>query len=202
MPRNKVGYAIVSATLALSIALAGNPAQAQGTNSATFDYFIMNQPLSGFLSDLVEDAKLRMQIEDGIQGRLRTKRLQGTPDEILDDLAADGEIDWFKYNTVYYVSRKSQAITRIIRLGDLSVNVLKRTLEEAGLDVKAYPLLPNYENSAATLTGPPKFIAIVEGLVNSIPEASPEVPDVQYSATVRVRRAGILSIEPVPTFER
>lgn len=147
-----------------------------------FDFLVVNEGLPEVIQYLSAHAAIRTQMADSVQGRLRLRHLVGTPQEILDDLTLDHDLDWFAFNGTYYVDTKQSTKTRIIPLGELSFERAIAALEQAEVPVRQYPISSAADGKAMVMSGPPKLIGIVEALVAST------TVDVEALPQVRVRR--------------
>jgi hypothetical protein len=155
---------------------------------AALDYLIVRESTAAVFDVISGDLELRLDLSDKVSGSLSDMRLSGTRDEILNALAAELGLDWFIFNGVIYVSGRTEALTRIVRLGDLGPAKVVVTLAESGLPTDKLSIEPSADGLAIAVSGPPKLLALAEAMIEGIPrsvvanrvEASPH--------TVKVRR--------------
>lgn len=182
---------------ALLAALGSTPSElyANGQTSQTFgsvtqeeiavDYFVIDQSIEGFLQMLSSDANIRFDMTEGVLGRVKRQRISGTPQEVIDQLSARHELDWFLFNGIYYISSREEALTRLVRLGSLGEARAIGALSGAGLSQQGFPTRITADGSALALSGPPKYLGLAEAVLES-------VPDVQVIAKpekiIRIRR--------------
>lgn len=158
------------------------------TDNPTMSYLIVNQRIDGFLPELARDATVRIQHSASVRGRIINRTLTGSPEQILGQLGIVYGLDWFAYNNVYFVSNQTEAVTRMIQLGDLSLQDAMDALDQTGLIQDRYPVAAMSEDTGISVTGPPKYVAFIESVIESLPSAVPEVRAVD-STIIRVRRA-------------
>lgn len=137
--------------------------------SQSTDYVVIEQRLPDFIRELAIQSGARIQLSDASRGWIRNTKLSGDVPEILTVLEQKLELDWFEYNDVYFVTKKSEAVTRMVRLGDLKVSDVSEKLENSGFPIDRFPLRSVSDGSAIILTGPPRLLAFVEAAIESIP---------------------------------
>lgn len=149
---------------------------------------VLDMRLNIFVRSLSNLFKARIELSDGVRGRIRHESFQGSLDDILDKVNTNYGTEWFRFNNVYYVSMRAENTTRVIRLGKLSPDRVLSILDESGLLSPALQTLVTLEGDAIALTGPRQMVAFAEAVIEGIPEL-PEPPGV---APIRIRRAGKL----------
>lgn len=156
----------VACSSALFMACGIAPTYGEKTN----EYVVIEQRLPDFFKELAADTGTRIQLSDSARGWIRNKSLTGDVPTILSSLETPLEIDWFEYNNVYFVSKKSEAVTRMVRLGDLRFSDVTEKLESSEFPIERFPIRSVSGGSAIILTGPPRLLAFVEATIESIPE--------------------------------
>jgi len=159
----------ISCALLLSSALSHQAAIAQQPLESNFAYRIVSVPVEDFLSSFARDAQIRIQFSNSVGGRIGRMTVRGTANEILDAVTRTNDLDWFVFNRVYYISRRDEVLTRIIRLGDLAYDDALAVLQESGLVDPRYPIRATANNSAVSVTGPPRLVVIIESVIEGIP---------------------------------
>jgi len=149
-------------------------------------YVIVNQEVDHFLRDLARDTSTRIQSSPKVRGRIKQSTFMGSPEEILRGVSSKLELDWFQHNGVFFLSSKREALTRLIRLGDLDLGDVTKELGVSGLLFDDFPISSAAENSALLVTGPPRYLALVESVIEGIPSEKLEIR--KRKKTVRVRR--------------
>ncbi len=150
------------------------------------DYYVVNQPLTEFLQMFARDLNLRVDVSPAVRGTIRNRAYSGNIEAVLSKLGQIYSVDWFQFNGVYYVSARSEATTRLTRLGALGAPEAISILSESGLVMARYPVSQVAGQSTLALSGPPKLLALAEAIVEAVPgkptEITPAVP------TIVVRR--------------
>lgn len=164
--------------------------------AAERDYFIVNQDVTDFLKDLGRDTRSRFQTSPKVRGRLQSAEFSGSVESIMNDVATRLDLDWFKYNSVIFVSDKSEALTRMIRLGDLSLQDAMTELDTSGLLFDEFPVTAAAEDTALLVTGPPQFLALVESVIEGIP-SDIVVASARRTRNIVVRRGTAISLEAI-----
>ncbi|WP_342078590.1 hypothetical protein [Yoonia sp. SS1-5] len=198
---------ILGATLLHAITVMAGPAtaesiddcQAQAETEEHFgNYMVFNQRMSQFLDAMSQDMGLRIKRSDALNQRLSDLHVCGTIEKILMDLSRLYDIDWFSFNQVYFVSGRSEAVTRMIRLGDIRGARAIEALESSGVDMTRYPLALANRSTAIVVTAPPQFVAIVEGIVDDMKPEVVSVGPEEESKIIRIRRGTAVSEHLIP----
>ena len=158
------------------------------TLTQTDDYLVLRQPVAAFLELMAQNRGLRLDVSDRVRGTISDTRLTGTVSEILDNVADAQRLDWFAFNGVVHVSAREEAMTRLIRLGDLSPDDAIKVLDEAGLKLERYPIRATAEESTVAISGPPRMLALVEAVIESVPAKVAFSPPARPGRNVIVRR--------------
>lgn len=155
------------------------------------DYFVILQQAQTLLETIALEAGLRLSISDQVNGVARNLRLTGTTSEVLDTVTATLGLDWFIFNGIVHVSSRSEATTRIIRLGDLTSDQVIESIGAAGLTLDRLEIRHTVAGNLLTLSGPPDLLAIAEAMIDSMPSPAAARPILEAPAparTVLVRR--------------
>ena len=152
------------------------------------DYLVLRQPVVEFLQVLARDQGLRLDMTERVRGTIVDMRLSGSVGDLLDQLVEAHALDWFAFNGVIHVSTGGEAVTRLIRLGDLDADHAVAVLDDAGLALARYPIRSTAERSTVAISGPPRMLALAEAVIESVPKrnsAQPKQRTKQRSVTVR-----------------
>jgi hypothetical protein len=84
------------------------------------DYYVVLQPVQTLLESVAGEARLRLSYSDDVKGVVRKLRATGSTTEVLDAISDSMGLDWFTFNGIIYVSSRTEATTRLVRLGDLT----------------------------------------------------------------------------------
>lgn len=195
--RTVLKSALAATALCTSVAHAEVIPQ-DGFDRTAVDYYIFNQSIAGFLEDLERDTQLRFQVTPNVRGSLTNIALSGDPVDVLNRISATWGLDWYAFNKVIHVSPKSEAGTRVVRLGDLTADDAIAALEESGLPMDKFPARVAGQGSALVFSGPPTLLALAEAVIETIPE-TPELvgPSLPPGPTVIVRRGITTQVVPI-----
>ncbi len=174
---------------AQTVEVAANP-------TPELSYRVITQSLNGFLNELIRDSGDRIDVSADVRGHLSHVMHTGRTETILDQLAVQHSLDWFAFNGVYYISAKSEAMTRMTRLGDLTDEAALDALEASGLLFDRFPVRRTAEQSALAISGPPKYLALVEAVIENIPSLSTPIQSAAIN-TVVVRKGTEETVVPL-----
>lgn len=170
---------------------------APDTDQQEHHYFVVDQRLDHFIEMLALDSTQRISSSVNLPQAILNLQLCGTTPVILDSLSSLFDLDWFSFNSVHFVSERSEAVTRLIRLGVLDADVVMASLEESGIDIQRYPIHLANNDTAIVVTGPPQYVAILEGFVENMKPKALVVHQKEPKVMVRVRRGTDVSEEAV-----
>ena len=159
------------------------------------EYYVVDQGVPSFFALLAQETGARLLVSDGVGGRLRDLYLQGDLREIIERVARTQDLDWFVFGDVVHISARSEVKTRVIRLGDLPIVAVRDALTDAGLQIERFGLRRTAQGTAIALSGPPRFLAVAETIIETIPASAP--PELTPVKMVRMRRGNVMTLEPV-----
>ncbi len=153
-----------------------------------FDYRVVDQESGALFEVIARDLGMRSVVSDKVFGSITGMRLSGNRDEVLDAVAAKLGLDWFAYNEVLYISNRSEALTRIVRLEGPKVEKVMTVLLESGLPLGKLKITPASANMALSLSGPPKLLALAEVMIEGIPPEPTQATEKPATRVVTIRR--------------
>lgn len=165
-------------------ATSGLPTQ----EKSTLDYLVVSQDATALFEMIARDVGMRLDLSSKVHGVLAGIRLTGSSDGILDDATNKLGLDWFAFNGVIYVSSRPEAMTRIVRLGNLKSGKVLTVLTESGLAVDRLDIKPSADGTSLALSGPPKLLALAEAMIEGIPPAPVERVAESEARIVTIRR--------------
>lgn len=163
--------------------------------ATVLDYFVVDQRAADVFAMIERDTGIRINPTDAVRGRVTRTAIEGPAFEALEGLAETLNLDLFAFGSTIYVSAKSEATLRLVRLDEVTRDRALATLDEAGLDFAPDAVRDAADRTALALTGPPRMLAIAEAIVESIPAVRP--PGARPARTVRVIRALEVQLEEV-----
>jgi hypothetical protein len=152
------------------------------------DYYVVLQPVQTLLETVAGEARLRLSYSDDVKGVVRKLRATGSTSEVLDAITDSMGLDWFTFNGIIYISSRTEATTRLVRLGDLTPSQAITAVGEAGLPLDRVEMHPTSVDNILALSGPPELLAIAEAVIESIPPHVVRTTKSKPSRTVLVRR--------------
>lgn len=159
------------------------------------EYYVVDQSVPSFFALLAQETGARLLVSDDVGGRVRDLYLQGELREVIERVARAQDLDWFVFGDVVHISARNEVKTRVIRLGDLPIATVRAALADAGLQIERFGLRKTAQGTAIALSGPPRFLAVAEAIIETIPASAP--PELTPIKMVRMRRGNVMTLEPV-----
>ncbi len=191
--------AATAAGVAAVLSLLATSVSAQNTETAydgiSLDYVVVDQRVTDLFSMIERDTGIRILWTDAVRGRVQRRSVTGPVVTALKRLAASQDLDLFVFSGTIYVSAKSEATLRMVRLNGIEKDRAISALSKAGLEFAQDDLRETADGSALTFTGPPRMLALAEAIVENIPPATSPVHPA--ASTVRVRRGVQVQYETI-----
>ncbi|MCX2561152.1 hypothetical protein OQ252_07045 [Acetobacter farinalis] len=139
-----------------------------------FSYIAVDQNISSVLKEFSYINDLSINISEKIHGQVRGRWLNITSEDFLQKMSRLYDFDWYDDGGALYVSSKSERSTQIVPLHDHSLSQLRVEMQRLGLFDERFELNAGPANDTAVISGPPRFIAMVQQTLQSLsPEARP-----------------------------
>jgi type III secretion protein C len=161
--------------------------------TALYDYIVVNQDLRIVLQQFGSNTGLRVALSDAVQGRVRGRLPSALPREFLDHLAQAFGLDWYYDGALISISAASEAQTRLLPLQGAQFQKLRNSLSIAGLLDPHYQLRPEDDPSIVVVSGPPRYVAMVQQTVSALSSESAPKPAVPAKDTLVVFRGSSVS---------
>lgn len=140
-----------------------------------FSYVAMDQSISSVLKEFSYINDIPVNISEKIHGQVRGRWLNISSEDFLRKMSHLYDFDWYYDGSALYISGKSERSTQIVPLHDHSLSRLRVEMQRLGLFDERFELNAGPANDTAVVSGPPRFIAMVEQTLQSLsPEARPE----------------------------
>ena len=156
----------ISRTLLLTLALAAVPVSAFGNApprwGEPYNYLIVDQDLRGVLAAFGANLGIRVQLSDEIRGQVHGKLPEQPAGEFLNSLARRFGFDWYFDGGALYITEASEAQARMLVLGSVAFSDLSSELARLGVLDDRYPLRHSSESNLALVSGPPRYVALIE----------------------------------------
>lgn len=190
-----IGFALVASLAAaedgasgLSVTFSLPGTTTSEARPVALDYLIVGQDVATLFEVIARDVGMRLDLSDKVNGTLVDTRLTGARDEVMDAATGKLDLDWFAFNGVIYVSNRSDALARIVRLGGLKADRVLNVLIESGLAVERLDIKPSADGASLALSGPPKLLALAEAMIEGIPPVPMERVAETEARIVTIRR--------------
>ncbi|MCP3460778.1 secretin N-terminal domain-containing protein [Bradyrhizobium sp. CCGUVB23] len=136
--------------------------------STAYRYTVLDQELSAALQEFGNNLNIRVTVSAEVKGRIRGHMPDLPPREFLDHLTQLYNLQWYYDGLMLYVSTAKEAQTRLLLLTSISFDALKATLDTLNISDERYILRPAPGNGLVLVSGPPRFIALVEQTLNGL----------------------------------
>lgn len=136
--------------------------------STPYRYTVLDQDLSAALQEFGNNLNIRVNISAEVKGRIRGRQPDLPPREFLDRLTNLYDLQWYYDGLVLYVSAAKEAQTRMLALTPIRFDSFKGALDELNISDDRYVVRPAPGNGLVLVSGPPRFIALVEQTFNGL----------------------------------
>jgi type III secretion protein C len=132
-----------------------------------------NQPLADLLREFAADQGLPIAISETVTATLSGQFGPMRPQEFLDRITQANGLVWYFDGNAIYVYRSDELQSSMVQLASANVEDVLDKLQRLGLVSARYPIRALPENGLVFLNGPPRYVEIVQGAIESI-DASTE----------------------------
>lgn len=139
--------------------------------------YIVEQSLPDFLRQAARRNGYQIKLSPRVRGTLKRMSLPLDIKKILEQIAPQFDLKWHFQQQQVYVSVGSESTTRLIYLGNMSMQDLEKSLDGAGLSSSAYDLSFVEESNSVIVNGPVSYIASVELIAESFNKNKKERKD-------------------------
>lgn len=147
-----------------------------------YNYTVLDQELSNALQEFGSNLNLKVNVSSEVKGRIRGRMPELRPREFLDHLAKLYNLQWYFDGLVLYVTAAKEAQSRLLVLAPISFETFRDTLEALNISDDRFVVRPAPGNGLVLTSGPPRFIALAEQILNGLvaeAQARPRPIDVQ-----------------------
>jgi type III secretion protein C len=150
-----------------------------GLRNGIYDYIVIDQDLTVALLEFARNFKVQVDIDTEVRGRLRDRLPPSTGEEFLNQLAEQNQFDWFLDGRVLRVTPLRQTTSRVFNSKNIKIEDLRSALARLGVSDRRHPLRTDELTGLTLVSGPPRFIALVEAAITALkkkkaePEALP-----------------------------
>ncbi|EIM31010.1 secretin N-terminal domain-containing protein [Microvirga lotononidis] len=136
--------------------------------STPYRYTVLDQDLSAALREFGNNLKISVNVSAEVKGRVRARMPDLPPREFLDRLTELYDLQWYFDGLVLYVSAAKEAQTRMLVLAPIRFEAVRTALDDLGISDDRYVVRPAPGNGLILVSGPPRFVALVEQTFNSL----------------------------------
>jgi type III secretion protein C len=192
--------------MAIVLCLAASlPAVAQTIpwRRANIDLQAANEPLNVFLARIVTWQGISASISATVASGRVNGRFRGPAETIFRDLSDTYGLTWYYDGSTLHIYSLSENESRLLQLAPPDLPRVERILREMRLEDRRFPLRFDPTEGTIYVGGPPKYVEVVAGVVDTIAQA-PSRPATRLETRIfplRHARAGdtVVSIGGVET---
>lgn len=137
-----------------------------------FSYISVNQGISSVLKEFSYINDISIVVSDKVHGQVHGRWLNLSSKEFLQKTGRLYDFDWYDDGAALYISSTSERSTQIMPLHGHSFSHLKSALQQMGLLDTRFDLGAGPATDTVMVAGPPRFIAMVQQTLLSLPAES------------------------------
>jgi type III secretion protein C len=170
--------------------MAAEPAWPVGS----YEYVVVDQDLRVVLQQFGSNTGLRIALSDAVQGRVHGRLPSAPPREFLNHLAQVYALDWYFDGVEITISAASETQTHVLPLQSVKFQKLYDSLAAAALlDDARYPLRSGLDSDTLVVSGPPRFITMVQQTIVALAAVKAPAPKTPSGATLVIFRGSSVS---------
>ena len=194
---------VALALAALTLVAGGAGAATLRMPSTPYGYTVIDQDLAAALQEFGSNLKVKVNVSPEVKGRIQGRMPEGTAQDFLDRLSANYNLEWYYDGSVLSVTSARENRTQLLVLSPIGFDRLKSALDALQIADARFPIRPAPGNGVVMVSGPPRYVALVEqtlaGLVaeeQARPKPSAEAPKVTAPkvTTLTVFRGGQMTV--------
>ena len=187
-----------SAAIVLLISCGGFGATANVTpdfySDDRYKYTILSQDIGDVLIEFGSSFGIPMNVDGTIKGRVSNFQGVLTGPEFLDRLSNDYSLSWYYDGVTIYVTPASANRSVVVDFRKVPPDVLEATLKELGVSDERFRLRTTNKNGIGVLTGPPRYIQLVENAFALLEKRQAEPKSLKEAIARTTPRSNILII--------
>lgn len=146
-----------------------------------FSYIAINQELSSVLKEFSYINDISIITSDKVHGRVHGRWLDMSSEDFLQKMSHLYDFDWYDDGSAIYVSSKSERSTQIVSLHGHPLSQVKGELQSMGFMDRRFDISASTTNDMAVISGPPRFVAVVQQTIQSLPAENHVVSQVAHT---------------------
>jgi len=141
-----------------------------------YNYKIVDQDIQAVLRQFGTQLGVRTNIDPSIEGRVVDEEPEGLPEQFLGKLGEQYNFEWYYDGQVLHVTPSQATVSRVITLNVVSLERLTESLRALDIYDERFPIKPTPNSDVALVTGPPRFVSLVENSLAALAEVQPPQP--------------------------
>ena len=135
---------------------------------ATYTYTVINQDLSAALLEFGSNLNIKVNVSQEVRGRIQGRLPDLPPLAFLNRLASLYNLEWYFDGQVLHVTSARESQSRLLVPGPVPFERLASTLAAFDVADERYAVRPAPNTQLVLVTGPPRFVALVEQTLNGL----------------------------------
>ena len=134
----------------------------------TYTYTVINQDLSAALLEFGSNLNLKVNVSQEVRGRIQGRLPDLPPLAFLNRLASLYNLEWYFDGQALHVTSARESQSRLLVPGPVPFERLASTLTAFDIADERYAVRPAPNTQLVLVTGPPRFVALVEQTLNGL----------------------------------
>ncbi|MEL4374657.1 type III secretion protein [Brucella cytisi] len=132
-----------------------------------YKYMVLDQSVRDTLTEFGRNIGVSIQMSPEIRGRVTANVPQGNAKEFLEWVCNRYGLVWYFDGATLHISNETENRTEILTLDDKALDGISQRLDSLGLMDPRFPVRIDREQKAASISGPPAYIALVKETVGT-----------------------------------
>jgi type III secretion protein C len=154
---------------------------------STYTYTVINQDLPAALLEFGSNLTIKVNVSQEVRGRIQGRLPDLPPLAFLNRLASLYNLEWYFDGQVLHVTSARESQSRLLVPGPVPFERLASTLSAFDVADERYAVRPAPNTQLVLVTGPPRFVALVEQTLNGLiaeEQARPKSAEARAEPTV------------------
>jgi len=160
-----IGFAIVLTCAGLG--WAAEPKWPEGP----YKYMVIDQSVRDTLTEFGRNIGISIQMSPEIKGRVTASVPEGNAKEFLEWVCNRYGLVWYFDGSTLHISNETENRTEVLAMDDRAIDGISQRLDNLGLVDPRFPVRIDREQKAASISGPPAYIALVKETVSTFTTA-------------------------------
>lgn len=135
---------------------------------STYAYTVINQDLPAALLEFGSNLNIKVNVSQEVRGRIQGRLPDLPPLAFLNRLASLYNLEWYFDGQVLHVTSARESQSRLLVPGPVPFDRLASTLVAFDVADERYAVRPAPNTQLVLVTGPPRFVALVEQTLNGL----------------------------------